>query len=53
MGNKTSNGSVKDTSTKTQPIAAPTKSSFDFLYIIGKGGFGKVLINNLGMESLS
>jgi hypothetical protein len=44
MGNKTSNSVNAKENNKTLPVAAvPTKTSFDFLYVIGKGGFGKVL----------
>ena len=44
MGNKSSNSVMvkeKDENTKFSPVNL-TKSSFDFLYVIGKGGFGKV-----------
>jgi hypothetical protein len=44
MGNKSSNSIVvkeKDENAKISQVNL-TKSSFDFLYVIGKGGFGKV-----------
>jgi hypothetical protein len=45
MGNKASNSvNAKENKEKVPPVAVPTKSSFDFLYVIGKGGFGKVVI---------
>ncbi len=47
MGNKASNiGNIKENvkvkEEKVAPAAIPTKSTFDFLYVIGRGGFGKV-----------
>ena len=44
MGNKSSSSVMvkeKDETIKISPVNL-TKSSFDFLYVIGKGGFGKV-----------
>jgi hypothetical protein len=45
MGNKANNPvSVKDREEKTASVGPMvlSKSSFDFLYVIGRGGFGKV-----------
>jgi hypothetical protein len=55
MGNKANNPiSIKDRDDKPShngPINL-SKSNFDFLYVIGRGGFGKVTYINPGMESI-
>ncbi len=56
MGNKANVPvSVKnrEDNTAVQGSVILTKSSFDFLYVIGKGGFGKVNLVNTGLESKS
>jgi hypothetical protein len=58
MGNKGSNSvntreMGRDKDENIAPTIITTKSSFDFLYVIGRGGFGKVILFKPGLESIS
>jgi hypothetical protein len=60
MGSKQSNaqGGSKDKDFgkyTPNPTALIAKNNFDFMYVVGRGGFGKVTIpqnNRSGMESI-